>query len=72
MFPQNPLRCPHKILEFKWIDDKLYYLYCMACGEKIADNDIEDTTTKQDNNKDNKEVTGQVRKLNNKERKLLR
>ena len=71
MFPQNPLRCPHKIVEFKWIDDKLYYLYCMACGEKIADNDVSGTDLI-NNNKDNKEVTGQVRKLNNKERKLLR
>jgi len=63
VFPQNPTKCPHRIVEFKWITDKLCYHYCLACGEKISDNFVDDL---------DKQITGQVRKLNNKERKLLR
>ena len=62
-FPQDPTKCPHKIVEYKWLDESCYYLYCMACGEKIADNEIVE---------DKRKVTGVPRKLNSKERKMLR
>lgn len=65
LFPTNPLKCPHKIVEYKWLDDEHYYLYCIACGEKIADNDISTNESK-------RKVSGKPRKLNSKERKLLR
>ena len=64
LFPANPLKCPHKIVEYKWLSADTYYLYCIACGEKIADNYM-DTT-------DERRVAGKPRKLNSKERKLLR
>lgn len=63
LFPQDPTKCPHKILDYKWLSKDYYYLYCMACGEKIADNGHMDSQRR---------VEGVPRRLNLKERKLLR
>lgn len=63
MFPQDPTKCPHRIVEFNWITPDFAQHYCIACGEVISDNG---------SNEDMKTVSGKPRKLNNKEKKLLR
>lgn len=69
MFPADPLKCPHKILEFQWLDDKFCIHYCIACGQKVSDNmplDSDDVVVS------SKFVSGEVKRLTLKERKELR
>jgi len=62
VFEQNPLRCPHRIVEFNWITPDYAEHYCIACGEVVSVND----------NETNKTVAGKPRKLTTKEKEKLR
>ena len=62
MFPQDPTRCPHRIVEFNWITPDFAEHYCIACGEVVSWTDNETTKT----------VHGTPRKLTTREKESLR